>query len=66
MGLWDLDEGKVGDFKGKGGKKKIRDAKRLLLEAPRRQVHVGKARWRRCYVARTGGPDPVLEQTGLA
>lgn len=52
--LWDLDEGKVGDFRGKGGKKKIRGAKRLLLEAPRRQVHVGKARWRRRRAARTG------------
>ncbi|KAI4590827.1 hypothetical protein MJG53_001876 [Ovis ammon polii x Ovis aries] len=30
--MWDLDMGKAGEFKGKSGKKKIRDAKHLLLE----------------------------------
>lgn len=76
--MWDLDMGKAGEFKGKSGKKKIRDAKHLLLEAPRRQVHVSKAPWRRCRVARMGRggatprqgpqerPDPVLEETSLA
>lgn len=52
-GLWDLDTGTAGELKGKSGKK-IHDAKRLLLEAPRHQVHVGEAPWRRCPVARTG------------
>lgn len=31
-GMWDLDMGKAGEFKGKSGKKKILDAKHLLLE----------------------------------
>lgn len=42
------------EFKGKSGKKKIRDGKHLLLEPQRRQVHGGKAPWRRCHVARMG------------